>query len=168
MQYTLRRWKWSDKQSLVHHANNLKIARYMRNGFTHPYTEDTADGFLGVMADNKDAHVFAIVIGGQAVGGIGLHPLQDIHCRNAEIGYWLNEEFWDRGIITNAVIEIADYGWKHLDVDRIFASVFGSNIGSQHVMMKAGFILEATLNKTVFKMGEYEDELIYGLRRKVL
>lgn len=167
MKYKLRRWQDSDKPSLIKHANNKKIAMYLRNGFTYPYTEKTADFFLGLIRDNPDHPLFAIVVEGEAIGGVGLHPQKDIYCKNAEIGYWISEEYWGQGIMTNAIKEILDYGWKYLDIDRVVAIIFGTNIGSIKVVEKCGFELEATLSKTIYKFGLYEDELIYGIRRPV-
>ncbi len=109
--------------------------------------------------------VFAIDINGKASGGIGLHPLTDIHIKNAELGYWLANPFWGQGIMTRAVIQIVDYGFKNLDINRIFARSFGTNIASQKVLEKDGFVLEGEFKDTIYKNGEYLDELFYAVRR---
>ena len=75
------------------------------------------------------------------------------------------EPFWGQGIMTKAVSKIVDYGFKNLDITRIFARPFGTNIGSQKVLEKAGFVLEGKFNATIFKNGEYLDELIYAVRK---
>lgn len=165
MEYKLRKWRESDKSSLIKHANNKKIAMYLRNGFTHPYTTETADFFLNLVKDNPGHPLFAITINDEAVGGVGLHPQKDIYCKNAEIGYWLSEQYWGQGIMTKAVAEILEYGWNHLEIDRVVAIIFGTNKGSIKVAEKCGFTLEASLSKTIYKFGVYEDELIYGIRR---
>lgn len=165
MDYILRRWQDSDKPSLIKHANNRKIAMYLRNGFTHPYTQETADFFLNLVKENPDQPLFAIIVNGEAIGGVGLHPQKDVYCKNAEIGYWISEDYWGKGIMTKAVAEILDYGWKHLEIDRVVAIIFGTNKGSARVAEKCGFTLEATLSKTIYKFGLYEDELIYAIRR---
>jgi len=82
------------------------------------------------------------------------------------LGYWLAESYWGKGIITQAIRAIVDYGFETFEIDRIFARPFGSNIASQKVLEKVGFILEARLIKTIWKNGRYEDELIYAKRRK--
>jgi [ribosomal protein S5]-alanine N-acetyltransferase len=107
----------------------------------------------------------AIDINGEAIGGIGIHPKDDIECKNAEMGYWLGEPFWGNGIITKAVLQMVDYGFVNFEIDRIFARPFGTNIASQKVLEKTGFVLEARFAKTLFKFGEYQDELIYAIRR---
>jgi len=72
------------------------------------------------------------------VGGIGLHLQNDIQCKNAEPGYWLAEPYWGKGIITKAVTQMVDYGFKTWEVSRIFARPFGTNIASQRVLEKPG------------------------------
>ena len=100
------------------------------------------------------------------MGGIGVHPQTDIHFKNAELGYWLAEPLWGQGIITKAILQMVDYGFKTYDITRIFARPFGTNIGSQKALEKAGFTLEGRFEKSLFKNDEYVDELIYAIRRK--
>ncbi len=108
----------------------------------------------------------AIDVGGEAVGSIGLFPQTDIHERNAELGYWLAEPFWGRGIMTRAVREMVSYGFAtHPDVTRIFARPFSTNPASQRVLEKAGFTLEARLRDALYKNGAYMDELVFAIRR---
>jgi ribosomal-protein-alanine N-acetyltransferase len=165
MQFTLRPWRMEDLDSLVKFANNYNIARFMTDRFPHPYTMDNGRIFIESATNDFPFHIFAIDIRGEAAGGIGLHLQADIQCKNAELGYWLAEPFWGNGIITKAVTQMADYGFKTWDISRIFARPFGTNPGSQKVLEKAGFILEGRFEKTLFKNGEYLDELIYALRR---
>lgn len=165
MQFILRPWAMSDLDSLVRYANNYKIARNLTNKFPFPYYEEHGKRFIRFATENKTDHIFAIEINGEASGGIGLHPQSDVECKNAELGYWLAEPFWGQGIITKAIQQIVVYGFANLDINRIFARPFGSNIASQKVLEKTGFTLEAKLEKTFFKAEEYEDELIYAVRR---
>jgi len=165
MDFELRPWKISDKDSLTQYANNLKIARFMTDGFPHPYTIENAEEFIGFASNGNPINIFAIDINGEAVGGIGIHPQSDIHRKNAELGYWLGEPFWGKGIITKAILKMVDFGFETHDINRIFARPFGTNLASQRVLEKAGFNLEARFEKTYFKNGEYLDELIYAIRR---
>lgn len=162
--FTLRKWKKDDLDDLVQYANNYAIAKNLRNRFPHPYTTEDGKAFIE-MTTTGNALIRAIEIDGKASGGIGLHPMEDIHCRNAEMGYWLAEPFWGQGIITEAIKQMVVIGFEELDIDRIFACPFGSNIGSQRALEKAGFILEARFEKTLYKFGKYEDELVYAVRR---
>ncbi len=140
----------------------------MTNQFPHPYTNEKGEQFINMVTSHNPVHIFCIDIEGEAVGGIGLHPQQDIQCKNAELGYWLSERFWGKSIITRAISKMVDYGFKTWDIDRIFARPFGTNTGSQKALEKSGFKLEAHLKKTLFKNGEYVDELIYAIRRNEL
>jgi [ribosomal protein S5]-alanine N-acetyltransferase len=165
MNFKLRPWTIDDLPSLVKHANNAKIAKNMTDGFPHPYSEENGKNFIAFATKDDPIHIFAIDINGEAVGGIGIHPQSDIHRKNAELGYWLAEPFWGKGIIPQAIAQIIDFAFQTYDITRIYARPYGSNQASQRVLEKTGFKLEARLEKTIFKNGEFLDELIYAVRR---
>lgn len=165
MDFTLRPWTPGDLDSLVAYANNYNIAKNLTNKFPHPYTREAGRAFIENVSKGDPVSVFAIEIGGQASGGIGLHAQEDIYCKNMELGYWLAEPFWGHGIITRAIGQMVVYGFQTWDITRIFARPFGTNIGSQRALEKAGFRLEARFEKTLFKNGEFQDELVYAVRR---
>ena len=162
MEFKLRKWNEADLNSLVKYANNSNIARWLTNGFPHPYTQEDGKAYLSMIANDNPAKVFAIEVNGEAVGSIGIFPQSDIHEKNAEIGYWLAEAYWGQGIMTRAIQEITAYGFQTFDIVRVFARPFSTNLKSQRVLEKAGFTLEAKLKKALFKNGEYMDELIYA------
>ncbi|MCZ8285798.1 MAG: GNAT family protein [Bacteroidia bacterium] len=165
MHISLRPWSKEDLPELVRQANNANIARYMSDVFPHPYTLENGKAFMEFANSKHPASVFAIVVNDQPVGSIGLHMQADILRKNYEIGYWLGEEHWGKGIAAEATRQICEYGFANLDCVRIFARIFGNNAASQKVVQKAGFVLEATFEKTIFKNGEFLDELIYALRK---
>jgi len=165
MEFILRSWKMDDLDSLVKHGNNFRIAKFMTDGFPHPYSIENGKAFIEFATKDNPIHIFAIDINGEAVGGIGIHPQGDIYRKNAELGYWLSEMYWGRGIITKAIPEMIDFAFKTYDIQRVFARPFGNNPASQRVLEKSGFILEAKLEGTLFKNGEVLDELIYAIRR---
>ena len=165
MKFTLRPWAQSDVDALAEYANNYNIAKNLTNAFPHPYTSEDAKKFIDMVSQHNPVQVFAIDINGKASGGIGLFPQSDIMCKNAEMGYWLAELFWGQGIITKAIIEMIEYGFKTFDITRIYARPYGTNMASQKALEKAGFILEARFEKNIFKNGEYLDELVYAVRR---
>lgn len=165
MEFQLRPWSADDLDSLVLYANNPDIARNMTDQFPHPYTREKGSMFLQYAMQGDPPNILAIAVGGQAVGGIGIHPQADVYRRNAELGYWLGEPFWGKGIVTRAVRQMVDYGFRHWEIDRIYARPYGTNIGSQKVLEKAGFVLEGRFEKTIYKNGVYLDELIYAVRR---
>lgn len=166
MQFILRPWTINDLDNLVGFANNNNIAKFMTNQFPHPYTREAGEKFIAYAMQGNPVNIFAIEVDGKAVGGIGIHPSSDIECKNAEMGYWLAEPYWGNGIITQAIKQMIEYGFKNFDINRIFARPFGTNNASQKVLEKAGFVLEASFDKTYFKNGEYLDELVYAIRKK--
>lgn len=165
MKFTIRPWHINDLESLVKYANNPKIAKNLTDGFPHPYTEEKGRAFIDMATKDNPIHIFAIDVNGEAVGGIGIHPQTDIHKRNAELGYWLAEPFWGKGIVTEAIKQVVKIAFDIYEIDRVFARPFGTNLASQKVLEKAGFKLEAKLEKTLIKNGEVLDELIYGVKR---
>ncbi len=164
--FILREWKNGDEESLTRHANNRKIAQNLRDVFPHPYTLQDAYCWIKMISGiNKDI-VYAIVVDDQAVGGIGLHTGHDIYRYNAELGYWLSEDYWGKGITTEAVKLILEAAFKDYPWTRIYASVFHTNKASMRVLEKCGFRREAILRKSIKKQGEYLDEYIFALLKQ--
>lgn len=163
--FKLRPWNELDLESLVRYANNKKIAANLTDHFVYPYTTEAGQAFIEMVRSQNPVQVFAIEINGEAAGSIGVHPQSDIMKKNAELGYWLAEKYWGNGIVSEVVSQMVEYGFNNFNIDRIYARPFGSNIGSQKVLEKAGFKLEAQFKDTIFKNGNYEDELVYAIRR---
>jgi ribosomal-protein-alanine N-acetyltransferase len=163
--FKLRPWNMDDVDSLVQHANNWNVARFMTDNFPYPYTPEHGRNFIEFACKDNPIHIFAIDIEGVACGGIGKHPQNDIHRKNAELGYWLAEPFWGQGIISRAIAQMVQFAFKTYDVERVFARPFGTNTASQRVLEKNQFILEARLEKVLIKDGKMLDELIYAVRR---
>jgi ribosomal-protein-alanine N-acetyltransferase len=165
MEFQLRSWKLSDAESLAKHADNPDIASKMTDGFPHPYTFEHAVRFIEKFKDQDPIRLFAIVIQGEAAGGIGIHLQQDIYRFNAELGYWLSADYQRQGIIPRAILQMVDYTFKNFEVNRIFARPFGSNLASRKALEKCAFRLEARFEKSLVKNGNPEDELVYAIRR---
>ena len=161
MDIKLRKWSDADLDSLVKYANNKNIAKWLTNGFPNPYSYEDGKAFLSMIANDNPTKVFAIEVNEEAVGSIGIFPQLDIHEKNAEMGYWLAEKYWGQGIISQAIKEIVEYGFKTFNIVRIYARPFSTNLQSQRVLEKAGFTLEAKLKNAIFKNKEFCDELIY-------
>ena len=163
---TIRNWRRGDEKSVTRHANNLKVWRNLRDMFPHPYTLTDAELWIDKESANASSTNFAIDVDGAAVGGIGLVLYDDVFRRSAEIGYWLGEEFWGRGIVTEAVRALTDYAFSNFDLARIYAGVFESNPASMRVLEKAGYQFEARLKKHVTKEGHTMDQFIYAIIRE--
>jgi ribosomal-protein-alanine N-acetyltransferase len=167
MQFELRPFHLSDLSSLVKHANNYNIAKNLSNKFPFPYTQDHGVAFINLALSVNPLQIFAIVVNGQVAGSIGVHPQADFYCKNAEMGYWIAEEFWGQGIVPEAVKLMVNYGFKTFDITRIYARTFDTNFKSQRVLEKVGFTLEAELKETFYKNGTVYDELIYAIRKPI-
>jgi RimJ/RimL family protein N-acetyltransferase len=161
----LRDWRHGDEASLQRQADNIKVARNLVDAFPHPYTVTHAREWIERNAGVQPQTQFAVVVDGQAVGGVGFTIGTDIHRRSAEIGYWLGEAYWGRGIVTEAVRAVTRYAFATFDIAHIFAGLFERNVASRRVLEKAGFVLEGRLRSHVTKHGETMDDLFYGMVR---
>ncbi len=164
--YKLRPWKASDASALTHHANNNKIAMNLGDGFPFPYTSDDAKKWINHAMNSDKTVLLAIDHLGSAVGGIGLSPFKDVHRISAEIGYWVSEEYWNKGIATIAVKAMVKYAFDELDLQRIQAGIFDANLPSMNVLKKCGFHLEAIHKKAVFKEDKIMDEHLYVILKE--
>ncbi|MFC2101645.1 GNAT family N-acetyltransferase [Bacteroidota bacterium] len=165
--FTLRPWKDSDADTLPKHANNKKVADQLRDLFPHPYTRKNAQEWIEMVRSMNDpVKYFAIEVEGEAAGSIAIIPKLDVYRLNAEIGYFLGEQFWGRGIITEALKALVKYGFETFDIIRIYAEPFADNLASRRALEKAGFILEATFHKNVIKNGVIRDSCIYSILKE--
>jgi RimJ/RimL family protein N-acetyltransferase len=162
-QCTLRGWRLDDVESLVRYANRKSIAQNLRDSFPHPYTVDDAEEWVQLAGAQRPQTDFAIEFDGVAVGGVGFEPKTDVFRKTGEIGYWLGEPFWGRGICTEAVRAATRWGLEALGYQRIYAGVFSSNPASMRVLEKAGYEREACLKRAIYKNGKILDEVIYAI-----
>lgn len=163
---SVRSWEWRDREAIVRHANNRNVSINLRDRFSYPYTLSDARLWLDMVVGQKPETNFAIALGGEAIGGIGFTLQHDVAHRSAEIGYWLGEEFWGRGIATDALIAVTDYAFASHDLCRLYANVFEWNRGSARVLKKAGYSFEGCLRKSVTKDGKTIDQLMYAAIRE--
>jgi RimJ/RimL family protein N-acetyltransferase len=161
--FTLRSYLASDVASLVRHADNPRVAENLRDRFPHPYTEDDAYEWLAVALKQDPETNFAIAVDGELVGTIGLEVGDDVYSHSAEIGYWLGEDYWGRGIATEAVRALTDWAFTSLGLLRVYALVFESNPASVRVLEKAGFALEGRMRSAVVKRGRVMDQMILSV-----
>jgi RimJ/RimL family protein N-acetyltransferase len=161
-QCEVRSWHHDDLESLVQYADNRKIWLNLRDRFPHPYTRQAGREFLRTALTQRPETLFAIDVGGQAVGGIGFVMMTDVERVSAEIGYWLAEPFWRRGVATEAVVAVTQYAIETHGFTRVFAVPFASNQASARVLEKAGYVLEGRLCRSAIKDGHIVDQLQYA------
>jgi ribosomal-protein-alanine N-acetyltransferase len=159
---TIRNWRFDDAESLGKHANNRHVWLGLRDAFPHPYTIENANEFLRRAIAEHANTFFCIDIEGSAVGGIGITIGHDVHRHVAELGYWLAEEFWGRGIMTEAVSAFVSHCFMKFPLNRIYAEPYANNPASARVLEKAGFVLEGRLRNNVVKDGKVLDSLLYA------
>ena len=162
---TVREWRLDDAASLARHANSREVWLGLRDLFPHPYTIQDAHEFLQRTTSTRPATNFCIEIDGSAAGGIGLRLGEDVHRHTAGLGYWLSQDFWGHGVMSEAVAAFTAYCFDNFSFHRIGAEVYANNLASARVLEKAGFRLEGRLCKNVFKDGQILDSLLYAKTR---
>jgi len=162
---TVRPWRPGDETTLARYANNRNVSGNLKDRFPFPYTAADADAWIAHVSAETPPSNFAIVVDGRAVGGDGVELGEDVFRRSAEIGYWLGEPFWGRGIATEALRAVTEYAFATFDIIRLEAGVFDWNPASARVLEKAGYALEGRLRQAVIKGGRVGDRLIYARLR---
>ncbi len=165
MDFKLRKWEPGDISDVAHYANNNKIAANLRDVFPYPYTFEDARGYVTACAENTEERQLcrAIVVDGHVVGSVGIFCGTDVYRKSAELGYWLAEDFWGRGIMSAAVTQLCREAFAAFDIVRIYAEPFAHNKGSRRVLEKAGFTLEGIMRQGVYKNGHVADYCMYAL-----
>lgn len=165
MECKIRFWKIEDAPSLAKALNNRKIQNKLRDGLPFPYTVENAEEFITTMlsSNSENIYAFAITVDDKAAGSIGVFRQDNIHFRTAEIGYYVAEQYWGKGIGTSAVKQACSYIFKYTDIIRIYAEPFADNIASCRILEKSGFVCEGVLRKNAVKNGKIIDMKMYGL-----
>ena len=158
----VRSWEASDADSLALHANNKKIWINLRDAFPYPYSLRDARAFIRAARKDRPERLFAIAVGSDAVGAIGFELHRDVERVSAEIGYWLGEAFWGRGITTVALRAVTDYAIRTHRLTRVYAVPFEWNHASFRVLEKAGYQREGRLRRSALKDGKVIDQLLYA------
>jgi len=158
----VRSWRKSDLDALVMHADNINVAKHLRDRFPQPYTRQDGRAFLKHAVVAPDQTNLAIEVEGAAVGAIGYVPGSDVERFSAEIGYWLGEAMWGKGLAAEAVMLLTEHAFTRMNVLRMFALPFADNAGSVRVLEKAGYSREGLLRSSSVKFGVIKDQLLYA------
>lgn len=162
----VRSWRLGDAESIVRHANNRKIWLNLRDRFPHPYTDTDAQDYLKQVLSTEPETNFAIDLAGEAVGGIGFVLGTDVERHSAEVGCWLGESMWGRGIATAALKGATGHAMANYDLWRVFAVPFSENAASIRVLEKAGFVREGLMRRSAIKDRRILDQVLYAFIRE--
>lgn len=167
MNCILRKWRLSDAEELAAALNNEKILNNLRDGLPFPYTEQDARDYIASMlsSDEDSTFAYAITQNDRVIGSIGAFRQGNIHRQTAELGYYLAEEYWGRGIMTEAIRQLCEIVFDTTDILRIYAEPFAYNTGSRRALEKAGFAFEGTMKNNAVKNGKVLDMALYSLTR---
>ena len=168
MKCRIRKWELSDAKDLAAALSNKKVQDNLRDGLPYPYTEQDGKEFISAMlsADENETFAFAITVNNMVIGSIGIFRQGNIHRQTAELGYYIAEEYWGKGIMTEAVKQICEYVFANSDIIRIYAESFAYNIASCRALEKAGFQYEGTLRSNAVKNGKVIDMKMYSLLKE--
>ena len=164
MEIQIRKWMLIDAKDLAAALSNKKILDNLRDGLPYPYTEKDGRDFISAMlaADEDETFAFAVTVDSKVIGSIGAFRQGNVHRQTAELGYYIAEEYWGKGIMTEAVKQLCAYVFSHTDIIRIFAEPFALNSASCRVLEKAGFQYEGTLRSNAVKNGKVLDMKLYA------
>ncbi len=169
MEMKLRPWVLEDAEELAKALNNKRVQENLRDGLPFPYTAKDAEEYIHKMvaADCQNVFPFAITVQDKAVGSIAVFRRDNIHRKTGELGYYVAEPYWGKGIATLAIRDITDYVFANTDIIRIFAEPFAYNAASCRALEKAGYFLEGTLRKNAVKNGKILDMKLYALVKEI-
>ena len=168
MNCILRKWRPDDAKDLAAALNNPRILNNLRDGLPYPYTQRDAERYIAAMlsADETSTFAYAVTVDGRAVGSIGAFRQGNIHRRTAELGYYLAEEYWGRGIMTDAIRQLCSRLFETTGLLRFYAEPFAYNTGSRRALEKAGFCYEGTMKNNAVKNGRVLDMALYALTKE--
>lgn len=164
--YLIRDFQLSDVEALVKYANNYKIFKWVKDNFPYPYTTKDAELWISVSRNTNEGLNYAIANDKELIGGIGVKFKEDVYRFSWELGYWLGEPFWNKGIITEAIKVFTKYLFNTYNIRSITANVYEGNKASMKVLTKAGFKLDGVIRKAVFKEKVYRDLYVYSILRE--
>jgi RimJ/RimL family protein N-acetyltransferase len=159
--FAIRSFEASDADAIAKYADNRKVSLGLRDMFPYPYTLRDAHEWLDIAMNQDPERNFAIASPDEVIGGIGAGLWEGERRISGEVGYWLGEPFWGRGIATRAVVAFTRFAFESYDLVRAFAEVFSSNPASARVLEKAGYKLVGHYHNAIIKDGKIQDLFVY-------
>ncbi len=161
----LRRWRETDTEAVVREADSRAVWRNLTHVFPHPYTGDAAREWIAHCQGQEPASDLAITLDDQVIGSCGISVGKGVGAYTGDVGYWVGERHWGKGMASAALAAFLQYVWATFEVERLQAEVFAWNPASAHVLERNGFVLEGTRRLAIHKDGEIIDEWFYALLR---
>lgn len=158
----LRGFIEQDATSIAENGNNPNVSRFLREAFPYPYTIEDARWWVSEGCSFDNCRNFAVVYDGQCIGGAGLNFQENENQYSCELGYWLGETHWGKGIATMVVDQLKHIAFTEYDLRRLYAPVAGKNTASMKVLEKNGFVLEGIFKNHLYLRGHFYDEYIYA------
>jgi RimJ/RimL family protein N-acetyltransferase len=158
----VRSFRDADAAVLARHANNRKVWQQLRDRFPHPYTTDDACGFITFARGADPETAFAVTVGDLPVGSIGAVLREDVERCSAEVGYWLGEAYWGRGIATRALVAFTRFAFAAYGVERLFAVPLAANAACWR---RPATGWRAAMRRSAVKDGAVQDQLLYAIVR---
>ena len=164
MEINIRPWRMADAKNLAATINNKKVQDNLRDGLPYPYKIEDAKAYISALRKTKKGsqYAWAITVDDAAVGSITIIRKDNVHRFTGEIGYFIAEQWWGKGIGSRAVQDVCAYIFEHTDIIRIYGIPFAYNTGSCRILEKAGFALEGTMRKNAYKSGEFVETELYA------
>jgi RimJ/RimL family protein N-acetyltransferase len=157
----LRPFKECDLDSLVSILNDENVTRYLSTKIPSPYT--ASDAKWWIEEGSHHGIVRAIIVDNICIGCIGVMPGEYEYKRSGEIGYWLAQSAWRKGLMSKAIVQLCEEVFTTSDIVRIHAAVFSGNTPSMRLLEKCGFVEEAILNQAIFKNGIFYNKHVFSL-----
>ena len=161
----MRSFRETDAEELAQYADSRQVWLQLRDRFPHPYTVENAREFIAFSRSATPATAFAVTVGDVPVGAIGVMLRDDVERCSAEVGYWLGEPHWGRGIASCALMGFTRFAFVAYELERLYAVPFASNLASCRVLEKAGYVLEGRMRRSAIKDGVVQDQLLYAVLR---
>lgn len=161
----LRNYRESDIDTLAALANNQLVSRYLIYTFPYPYSKKDAEYWIKQGSKENGSTTKVICFNNLFVGSVGITPQVGWRDHCAEIGYWIGEEFWGKGIATRALEIMTEEAFEVHGFKKLFAPVLGPNVASMKVLMKCGYVSEGMLKNEVAKNNRYFDIHLYAKQR---
>ncbi|MDO6427432.1 GNAT family protein [Thalassotalea sp. 1_MG-2023] len=158
---TLRAFNNNDSELLVNYLNNSQVTQYITSAIPQPYTAQDAQWWIS--HSQQSSLIKAIEYQGEFVGCISAQRGDFEYYRSAELGYWVAQKFWGKGIATIAVKNFSEWLFTQTDILRLQVSVVSLNKASNRVLAKNNFTCEGMRKHVSYKNGQFFDEELWSL-----